>query len=149
MPEPSLPSPGGEQVRMKQEGITTVVIVCEIVIVIVVLVLVVYFLTRGPGAYTGTEAENYSGTWSGEGYSDDWEFAINWDVGTVGGWFTVDTAGPYDVTGTVSLGAIDAEGTAAMGFVSWSGAFSADGSSVSGNWSFDGYFDTWSGTKSA
>jgi len=135
--------------KMKQKGVTTIVIVIIIVIVIVVVAVpVVYFLTRGPEGYTGTGTENYSGDWSGAGYSGTWEFAVNWDAGTVSGWFAAGAAGPYDVTGTVSPGAISAEGTAAWGLVSWSGTFSSDGSSVSGNWSFDVYSGTWSGTKS-
>jgi len=103
------------------------------------------------GGYTGIGSENYSGNWSGSGYSGTWEFAVNWDAGTVSGWFTVTGyAGTADVAGTVSPGAIDAEGTALMGSVSWSGNFSSDGSSVSGNWDcpIAGASGTWSGTRS-
>ena len=99
------------------------------------------------GEYTGTGTENYSGTWSGTGVSGTWEFAVDWDAGTVSGWFAGDAAG--NVTGTVSPGAISASGSAAWGLVTWSGTFSVDGASVSGTWSAVAiYSGTFSGTKS-
>ncbi len=86
---------------------------------------------------TGTAV--YSGTWSGESnqfgdISGTWEYTVNFDDGTVSGWFTGDGAG--DITGSVSDGVISASGEAAFGTVEWSGEFSSDGKEVSGSWEF-------------
>ncbi len=98
---------------------------------------------------TGTET--YSGEWSGsiyiEDYSGTWEFEVDFDEGTVTGWFSGDGSG--DITGSVSDGVIQASGGAAFGTIEWSGDFSADGEEISGTWEVaDDHVDgsgTWSG----
>ncbi|MFO7792967.1 MAG: hypothetical protein R6W73_08335 [Candidatus Saliniplasma sp.] len=81
----------------------------------------------------------YSGTWEGSSdYQDEmegtWEYTIDFDEGSVTGWFDGDGAG--DISGTVSDGEIEASGEAALGTVEWSGEFSDDGDEVSGDWEF-------------
>ncbi|MFP4197612.1 MAG: hypothetical protein ACLFS6_08190 [Methanomassiliicoccales archaeon] len=90
---------------------------------------------NGDGDLTGTET--YSGTWSGSSsemgdIGGIWEFTVDFDEGTVSGWFSGD--GSSDISGTVSDGILSAEGQAAFGTITWSGDFSSDGSEVSGNW---------------
>ncbi len=100
---------------------------------------------------TGTN--DYSGDWSGSIGTDDyegtWEFQVDFDEGTVSGWFEGDGSG--DITGTVSDGVIQAEGEAGFGHVEWSGTFSSDGNDISGTWEVNehGYqigSGTWSGS---
>lgn len=98
---------------------------------------------------TGTSV--YSGTWSGSSEHDDdvegtWEFTVDFDEGTVTGWFQGDYAG--DVSGTFSDGEIEASGTAGFGTAEWSGEFSTDGEEVSGEWELTDITGsgTWSGS---
>lgn len=99
---------------------------------------------------TGTAT--YSGIWTGSSVDmgdiqGTWQYTVNFDQGTVSGWFEGDAAG--DISGTVSEGIIQAQGEAALGTVEWSGSFSSDGEEVSGSWEFlMGYGSgTWSGTR--
>ncbi|KXA88701.1 hypothetical protein AKJ62_04640 [candidate division MSBL1 archaeon SCGC-AAA259D14] len=61
-----------------------------------------------------------------------WEFEVDFDSGTVSGWFDGDASG--DISGSVSDGVIEASGSAAFGTVSWSGSFDSTGSEISGEW---------------
>ncbi len=104
----------------------------------------------GGGGLTGTAT--YSGTWSGsipgnDDASGTWEYTVDFDAGTVSGWFKGDGSG--DITGSVSGGTIEASGAAAFGTVEWSGTFTSDGSEVSGDWELTEYqgSGTWSGSK--
>ncbi|MFP4117057.1 MAG: hypothetical protein ACLFQ8_02875 [Candidatus Aenigmatarchaeota archaeon] len=87
-----------------------------------------------------------------EEYSGTWQFEVDFEEGTVEGWFEGDGSG--DISGTFSDGTIstEAEGDAAMGAIKWSDDFSADGEEVSGTW--EGAEDvpgsgTWSGSLGA
>ncbi|MFO8009514.1 MAG: DUF4412 domain-containing protein [Dehalococcoidia bacterium] len=99
---------------------------------------------------TGTAT--YSGEWSGSSETmgdvgGTWEFTVDFDAGTVSGWFKGDSAG--DISGSVVGGEIEASGSAALGSVSWDGSFNADGSRISGEWKFAGGLGngTWEGTR--
>lgn len=102
------------------------------------------------GGLTGTAT--YSGIWSGSlqemgDINGTWEYIVDFDQGTVTGWFKGDAAG--DVSGNVSDGVVEASGDAAFGTVSWSGSFSSDGEEVSGTWEYlggDGS-GSWNGSK--
>jgi hypothetical protein len=100
-----------------------------------------------------TGMKTYSGTWSGSlpGNPDadgTWEYTIDFEKGTVTGWFSGDGSG--DITGSVSNGMIEASGAAAFGTVEWSGQFRSDGTEVSGEWELVEVpgSGTWSGTVS-
>ncbi|MFO7792966.1 MAG: hypothetical protein R6W73_08330 [Candidatus Saliniplasma sp.] len=104
----------------------------------------------GEDGLTGTET--YSGDWSGSIPDNDeasgtWEFTVDFDEGTIDGWFKGDGSG--DITGTVSDGVVEASGDAAFGTVEWSGDFTSDGSEVSGDWELVDYegSGTWIGEK--
>ncbi len=136
--------------KMKQKGVTTTVIAIIVIIVVAAAAAGALILTKGPeeeGGYIGTGTVTYSGNWSDTGLSGTWEFAVNFDAGTVSGSFSGSASGT--VTGSVSAGAISASGTAWGGAITWSGNISSDGSSVSGSWECVGvYSGTFSGTKS-